>query len=196
MTDQIDTNNSYPLYSEDHPKYGSTKNVVPTIRVPEEAHTNAAPQGLGLDNFASDIAAKYHAQRNVRKHSRAGPDFREFLQKRNQRQDSQATLVDFARRPSRTNEGKDLGHHVVDQQTRDPGVRTARQILVPQHLSKQVLVYMEVNGVHSAGGQTSIPYNQLTRNFRDWTPMQPLWILVHGGEARVNRLVQDLVQDP
>ncbi|KAG9548652.1 glycosyltransferase family 2 protein, partial [Aureobasidium melanogenum] len=106
MTDQIDTNNSYPLYSEDHPKYGSTKNVVPTIRVPEEAHTNAAPQGLGLDNFASDIAAKYHAQRNVRKHSRAGPDFREFLQKRNQRQDSQATLVDFARRPSRTNEGK------------------------------------------------------------------------------------------
>ncbi|KAG9668290.1 glycosyltransferase family 2 protein, partial [Aureobasidium melanogenum] len=106
MTDQIDTNNSYPLYSEDHPKYGSTKNVVPTIRVPEEAHTNAAPQGLGLDNFASDIAAKYHAQRTVRKHSRVGPDFREFLQKRNQRQDSQATLVDFARRPSRTNEGK------------------------------------------------------------------------------------------
>ncbi|KAI5197965.1 glycosyltransferase family 2 protein [Aureobasidium subglaciale EXF-2481] len=107
MTDQINTNINYPLYSEDHPKYGSTKNAVPTIVVPEEAHTKVAPQGLGLDNFASDIASKYHAQqRNVRKVSRAGPDFREFLAKRNQRQDSQATLVDFTRRPSRTNEGK------------------------------------------------------------------------------------------
>jgi len=106
MTDQINTNHNYPLYSEDHPKYGSTKNAVPTIQVPAEAHTNNAPQGLGLDNFASDIAAKYHGQRNVRKASRAGPDFREFLNKRNQRQDSQATLVDFTRRPSRTNEGK------------------------------------------------------------------------------------------
>ncbi|THW41321.1 hypothetical protein D6C86_08059 [Aureobasidium pullulans] len=106
MTDQINTNHNYPLYSEDHPKYGSTKNAVPTIVVPEEAHTKAAPQGLGLDNFAADIASKYHAQRNVRKVSRAGPDFREFLAKRSQRQDSQATLVDFARRPSRTNEGK------------------------------------------------------------------------------------------
>ncbi|CAD0084050.1 unnamed protein product [Aureobasidium vineae] len=106
MTDQIDTNHNYPLYSEDHPKYGSTNNVVPTIQVPAEAHTKDVPQGLGLDNFASDIAAKYHAQRNVRKTSRAGPDFREFLNRRNQRQDSQSTLVDFARRPSRTNEGK------------------------------------------------------------------------------------------
>jgi hypothetical protein len=106
MTDQINTNHNYPLYSEDHPKYGSTKNAVPTLQVPAEAHTNNAPPGLGLDNFASDIAAKYHGQRNVRKASKAGPDFREFLNKRNQRQDSQATLVDFARRPSRTNEGK------------------------------------------------------------------------------------------
>ncbi|KAI4787596.1 hypothetical protein E4T44_13625, partial [Aureobasidium sp. EXF-8845] len=106
MTDQINTNHNYPLYSEDHPKYGSTKNAAPTIQVPAEAHTNNAPQGLGLDNFAADIAAKYHGQRNGRKVSRAGPDFREFLNKRNQRQDSQATLVDFARRPSRTNEGK------------------------------------------------------------------------------------------
>ena len=89
-----------------------------------------------------------------------------------------------------------LGHHVVVQQTRDPEVRMARQIFIPQHLSKQVLVYMEVNGVHSVGGQTSTPCNQLMRNFRDWTPMQPLWILVHGGEARVNHLGQDLVQDP
>ncbi|KAI4719365.1 hypothetical protein E4T48_04420 [Aureobasidium sp. EXF-10727] len=115
MTDQIDTNNSYPLYSEDHPKYGSTKNVVPTIQVPAEAHTKDVPQGLGLDNFASDIAAKYHAQRNVRKTSRAGPDFREFLNRRNQRQDSQSTLVDFARRPSRTNEGKFRLQVVPDQ---------------------------------------------------------------------------------
>ncbi|KAK5999952.1 hypothetical protein QM012_005040 [Aureobasidium pullulans] len=95
-----------PASRKDHPKYGSTRNAVPTIQVPEEAHTKDAPQGLGLDNFASDIAAKYHAQRTVRKHSRAGPDFREFLNRRNQRQDSQATLIDFARYPSRTNEGK------------------------------------------------------------------------------------------
>ncbi|KAI4791808.1 hypothetical protein E4T45_12871, partial [Aureobasidium sp. EXF-8846] len=106
MTDQINTNHSYPLHSEDHPKYGSTKSALPTLQVPAEAHTNNAPPKLGLDNFASNIAAMYHGPRNVRMALRAGPDLKEFLTKRNQRQDSQATLVDFARRPSGTNEGK------------------------------------------------------------------------------------------
>jgi hypothetical protein len=106
MTDQINTNPNYPLYSDEHPKYGSAKLDTPAIEVPAEAHTKPAPQGLSLDNFASDIASRYHAQRDVRRVSKGGPDFREFLAKRTQRQDSQATLVDFTRRPSRTNEGK------------------------------------------------------------------------------------------
>ncbi|KAI5275967.1 hypothetical protein E4T47_01027 [Aureobasidium subglaciale] len=113
MIDQIHTNHNHPLHLEDHPKYGDT-NVTPPIVVPQEAHTNAVPQGLDLDNLVADIASKHHAQHDVRKTSRAGPDFREFLAKRNHRQDSQETFVDSARRPSRTNEGKFRLQGVLD----------------------------------------------------------------------------------
>lgn len=108
MTDT--TNFSFPTYSEDHPKFGANARKAnqdaTTLQLPQPALTKeSAKDGVELD-WAGQLSAAYQAKRGFRQGSTAGQDAIEFKGRRQSRQDSQSTLVDFTRRPSRTNAGK------------------------------------------------------------------------------------------
>jgi hypothetical protein len=72
------------------------------------------------------------------------------------------------------------------------------QVLPPvaqQRPSKLVRVLVEASGVHSIGDQTSTLFNPSMQDYRDWSPMQHLWILDRGDEAHVKARGKDLVPD-
>lgn len=98
------TNFSYPKYSEDHPKFGinarKASQDASTLQQPEPALTKESVKDGPDQDWASQLSAAYLAKRAVREGSSAGLEFK------SRRADSQATLVDFTRRPSRTNTGK------------------------------------------------------------------------------------------
>ncbi|GAB7356070.1 hypothetical protein MBLNU459_g6686t1 [Dothideomycetes sp. NU459] len=109
MTDT--TNFTFPQYSEDHPKFGANAKKAanaPKLQQPEPALTfnksNDADGGLDSD-WAGQLSAAFQAKRGAVQDT-TDPLSREFIARRALRQDSSATLVDFARRPSRTNAGK------------------------------------------------------------------------------------------
>ena len=105
----INSNNySYPLYADSHPKFGAdAKESSSTIQKPETALTKQAPNDGGNDSdWAATLSANFQAKHGAKQQSTLHPESRDFIAQRVLRQDSNATLVDFARRMSRSDTSK------------------------------------------------------------------------------------------
>lgn len=95
------TNFSYPLYSEDHPKFGKTAtDAAFTLEKPEAAVIRPETEADFDNDWAANLSAAYHKKNGIQPKSTLPQESKEFIARRVLRNDSNATLVDFARRPS------------------------------------------------------------------------------------------------
>lgn len=101
------TNFNYPLYSEDHPKFGTAaKQSASTLQKPEAAVTKRSAEDGSEDDWAANLSAAFKAKQGGKQDSSLPQESKEFIARKILRQDSSATLVDFARRLTQANTSK------------------------------------------------------------------------------------------